>query len=40
MYATEPLAKRENYIAKVKSRSGVAGIQKIIAANPVYQGLE
>ena len=38
--ATEPLAKRENYIAKIKNKKGVAGIQKIIASNPVYSGLD
>ena len=38
--ATEPLAKRENYIAKVRNKAGVAGIQKIIASNPVYAGLD
>ena len=38
-YSTEPLAKRENYIAKIRANSGVAGIEKIIASNPVYQGL-
>ena len=37
--SNEPLAKRENYIAKLKANKGVAGIQKIIAANPVYAGL-
>ena len=35
----EPLAKRENYIAKVRTKGGVQGVQKIIAANPVYAGL-
>ena len=38
--ATEPLAKRENYIAKIRAKNGVAGIQKIIASNPVYAGLD
>ena len=38
--STEPLAKRENYIAKIRTKAGVAGIQKIIASNPVYQGLD
>ncbi len=37
--ATEPLAKRENYIAKLRSKNGVIGIQKLIASNPVYAGL-
>ena len=37
--STEPLAKRENYIAKIRSKNGVQGIQKLIAANPVYAGL-
>lgn len=37
--SNEPLAKRENYIAKVKNTSGILGIQKIIANNPVYAGL-
>ncbi len=38
--ATEPLAKRENYIARIRTKSGVAGIQKIIASNPVYASLD
>ena len=38
--STEPLAKRENYIAKVRNKAGVGGIQKIIASNPVYAGLD
>ena len=38
--ANEPLAKRENYIAKIRNKSGVMGIQKIIASNPVYAGLD
>jgi len=38
--ATEPLAKRENYIAKIRTKAGVAGIQKIIASNPVYADLD
>lgn len=38
-YSTEPLAKRENYIANLRAKSGVAGIQKLIATNPVYKGL-
>ena len=38
--ASEPLAKRENYIAKIRTKAGVAGIQKIIASNPVYAGLD
>jgi len=37
--SNEPLAKRENYIAKLRAKRGVAGIQKIIASNPVYAGL-
>jgi len=37
--SNEPLAKRENYIAKLRAKKGIAGIQKIIAANPVYAGL-
>ena len=39
-YATEPLAKRENYIAKIRNTKGVKGIEKIIATNPVYAGLD
>lgn len=35
----QPLAKRENYIAKVKTKGGVQGVQKLIATNPVYAGL-
>ena len=38
--ATEPLAKRENYIAKIRNKAGIAGIEKIIAANPVYKDLD
>ena len=38
--ATEPLAKRENYIAKIRNKGGIAGIEKIIAANPVYKDLD
>ena len=38
--SSEPLAKREYYIAKVRAKSGVVGIQKIIASNPVYSGLD
>ncbi len=38
-YATEPLAKRENYIAKLKAKKGVQGINSLIATNPVYAGL-
>ena len=38
--SSEPLAKRENYIAKVRNKAGVMGIQKIIASNPVYSGLD
>ena len=37
--SNEPLAKRENYIAKLRANNGIAGIQKIIASNPVYAGL-
>ncbi len=37
--ATEPLAKRENVIAKIRTKAGVSGIQKLIATNPVYAGL-
>lgn len=37
--SNEPLAKRENYIAKLRAKGGVAGIQKLIASNPVYAGL-
>lgn len=37
--SNEPLAKRENYIAKLRAKNGIAGIQKIIASNPVYAGL-
>lgn len=40
MSASEPLAKRENYIAKIRNKSGIVGIQKIIASNPVYAGLD
>jgi len=35
----EPLVKRENYIARVKSKGGVAGVRSLIASNPVYAGL-
>ena len=35
----EPLAQRENYIAKIKAKNGIQGVQKIIATNPVYAGL-
>lgn len=38
--ATEPLAKRENYIAQIRNKKGVMGIQKIIASNPVYANLD
>ena len=38
-YKNEPLAKRENYIAKIKAKGGVQGVQKLIATNPVYAGL-
>lgn len=37
--SNEPLAKRENYIARLRTKSGVTGIQKLIATNPVYAGL-
>ena len=37
--SNEPLAKRENYIAKLRTKSGISGIQKLIATNPVYAGL-
>ena len=37
--SNEPLAKRENYIAKVRAKSGIQGVQKIVASNPVYAGL-
>lgn len=37
--SSEPLAKRENYIAKIKSNTGTIGIQKLIANNPVYANL-
>lgn len=36
---SEPLARRENYIAKIKTKGGVQGVQKLIATNPVYAGL-
>ncbi|MBR1616569.1 hypothetical protein IJ670_00305 [bacterium] len=37
--STEPLAKRENYIANIRNNKGVTGIEKIIASNPVYSKL-
>ena len=37
--SNEPLAKRENVIAKIKNKSGVQGVQRLIATNPVYAGL-
>ncbi|MBQ8848468.1 MAG: hypothetical protein IJ003_05940 [Candidatus Gastranaerophilales bacterium] len=37
--SNEPLAKRENYIANLRAKSGVQGVQKLIANNPVYAGL-
>ena len=37
--SSEPLAKRENYIAKIRAKGGVQGVQKLIATNPVYAGL-
>lgn len=38
--STDPLARRENYIARVRVKGGVQGIQKLIATNPVYAKLE
>ena len=38
-YSNEPLAQRENYIAKIRTKGGIQGIQKIIASNPVYANL-
>lgn len=39
-YSTSPLVKRENYIKKLYVRdNGSMGIEKIIAANPAYRGL-
>jgi len=38
--SSEPLAKRENYIAKIRAKGGVVGVEKIIASNPVYAGLD
>jgi len=35
----EALAKRENYIAKIRTKGGVQGVRKLIATNPAYQGL-
>ena len=35
----EPLAKRENIIAKIRTKSGVQGIRNLIASNPVYADL-
>lgn len=37
--SNEPLAKRENYIAKIRSKGGIQGVRKLIASNPVYAGL-
>lgn len=37
--SNEPLAKRENVIAKIRTKGGVQGIQKLIATNPVYADL-
>lgn len=37
--ATEPLAKRENVIAKIRAKNGVQGVRKLIALNPVYSDL-
>ena len=39
LVSNEPLAKRENIIAKIRAKGGVAGVQKLIAANPVYADL-
>lgn len=39
MASKEPLALRENYIAKIRAKGGIQGVQKIIAANPVYADL-
>ena len=36
----EPLAKRENAIAKIRTKGGIQGIQKLIATNPVYADLQ
>lgn len=38
--STEPLAKRENAIAKIRTKGGIQGIQKLIATNPVYADLQ
>lgn len=38
--SNEPLAKRENAIAKIRTKGGIQGIQKLIATNPVYAGLQ
>ena len=37
--SNEPLAKRENYIAKIRTKGGVQGVKSLIASNPVYAGL-
>lgn len=37
--SNEPLAKRENYIAKIRNKGGVNEVRKLIATNPVYAGL-
>ena len=37
--SNEALAKRENYIAKIRAKGGVQGVQKLIATNPVYAKL-
>ena len=37
--SSEPLAKRENVIAKIRAKGGIQGIQKLIATNPVYAEL-
>ncbi len=36
----EPLVKRENYIAKIRAKGGIGGVQKLIASNPVYSDLK
>ena len=38
-YSTDPLAKREIYIARLKAKKGVQGIKSLIATNPVYANL-
>lgn len=39
LVSKEPLAKRENYIAKIREKGGVAEVKRLIATNPVYKGL-